>query len=104
MQILKTVFKKKNYVIKLHKNNDDDNDNFKYACIITIFLLIKFLYILIHSLDYLFRLIQTFTIFPNLIDLVAVSSSIAYCLLNLSSKSIFSQCILYSFSKISFNF
>ena len=54
MQTLKTVFKKeKSYVIKSHENDNNDDDEFMHACIIIIFLLIKFLYLLIHSLNYL---------------------------------------------------
>ena len=57
MQTLRTMFKKKkNYVIKSHENDSNDDD-FKHACIIAVFLLVKLLYILIHSLDYLFRFI-----------------------------------------------
>ena len=55
---------------------------FKHACIIAVFLLIRLLYLLIHSLDYLFRLIQIFMIFADLINLVAMFSLIACCLLN----------------------
>ena len=89
MQTLKTMFKK-NYIIKSHKNNNN-NDDFNYVCTIAVFLLIKLLYLLIHSLDYLFRFIQTFAVLIDFIDLVAVSLSIACCLPNLSSKPTFSQ-------------
>ena len=93
MQTLKTMFKKKeNYVTKLHENDNDDNNDFKHACIIAVFLLIRFLYLHIHLLNYLFRSIQILTVFADLIDLVAVSSSIACCLPNLPLKPIFSQC------------
>ena len=77
-------------MIKSHEN-DSDNDDFKHACIIAVFLLVKLFYLLIHSLDYLFRSIQTLTMLADLIDLVAVSSSIACCLPNLPLKPTFSQ-------------
>ena len=82
-------------MIKSHEDNND-NDNFKHVCIIVVFLLIKLFYLLIHSLDYLFRSIQTLVIFMNLIDLIVMPSSIACCLLNLSPKLTFSQhaCVL----------
>ena len=93
MQTLKTVFKKKkNYVIKLHEN-DNDNSDFKHVCMIAIFLLIRLLYLFIHSLNHLFKSIQIFVILTSLIDLVAVPSLIACCLLNLPLKLTFSQCL-----------
>ena len=70
---------------ELHKNDSNDS-NFKHACIIAVFLLIKLLYLLIHSLDYLFKSIQTFVMFTDLIDLITVSSLIVCCLLNLFLK------------------
>ena len=75
---------------KSHES-DNNSSNFKHVCIIAVFLLVKLLYLLIHSLDYLFRPIQTLTVLTDLIDLVAVSSSITYCLLNLPLKPIPSQ-------------
>ena len=78
-------------MIKLHENDSNDSD-FKHACITAIFLLVKLLYLFIHSLDYLFRFIQTLMILAGLIDLIVVSSSIACCLPNLSLKSTSSQC------------
>ena len=77
-------------MIKSHENDNDDSD-FKHACIIAVFLLVRLFYLLIHSLDYLFRFIQTLTVLTDLIDLVVVPSSIACCLPNLSPKSTFSQ-------------
>ena len=68
---------------------DSDGGGFKHVCIIAVFLLVRLLYLLIHSLDYLFRSIQILMILINFINLVAVSSLIIYCLLNLSLKSIF---------------
>ena len=63
----------------------------RHVCIIAVFLLVKLLYLLIHSLDYLFRSIQTLAVLTNLIDLVVMSSSITCCLLNSPSKSTFSH-------------
>ena len=77
-------------MIKLHENDNDDND-FKHVCIITVFLLIKFFYLHIHSLNYLFKFIQTLVIFTNFINLIAVSSSITCCSPNSPLKSTFSQ-------------
>ena len=70
---------------KSHKNNNDNSD-FKHACIITVFLLIKLFYLFIHSLNYLFKSIQTFVVFIDFIDFIAVSSLIACCSPNLSLK------------------
>ena len=77
-------------MIKLHEN-DSNNDDFKHMCIIAVFLLIKLLYLFIHSLDYLFRFIQIFVIFTDLIDLIVMFSSIACCLSNSPLKLTFSQ-------------
>ena len=87
------VFKKK-YVIKSHENDNDNDDDFKHVCIITIFLLIKLFYLLIFSLNYLFKFIQTFTMLTSLIDLIAVSSLIICCSSNSLLKSTFSHCQL----------
>ena len=70
---------------------DSGGSGFRHACIIAVFLLVRLLYLLIHSLDYLFRSIQTLAVLANLIDFVAVSSSIACCLSNSSLKLIFSH-------------
>ena len=92
MQTLKTVFKKKkNYVTELHENNNDDSD-FKHACMIAVFLLIRLLYLFIHSLNHLFRSIQTLMMLTDLINFIVVPSSIACCLPNSPLKLIFSQC------------
>ena len=92
MQTLKIIFKKKkNYVIKLHENDNNNNDDFKHVCTITVFLLIKLFYLFIHSLDYLFKFIQTLAMLASLIDLVVMSLLIACCLPNLPSKPTFSQ-------------
>ena len=77
-------------VTELHEGGSGDGDS-RHACMIAIFLLVRLLYLLIHSLDHLFRSIQTFMIFTNLINFVAVFSLITYCLSNLFLKSIFSH-------------
>ena len=79
-----------NAVTGPHEGGSGDDDS-KHVCIIAVFLLVRLLYLLIHSLDYLFRLIQTLTMLTDFINLVAVSSSIAYCSLNLFLKSILSH-------------
>ena len=79
-------------MIKSHENDNNDSD-FKHACIIAVFLLVRLLYLFIHSLDYLFRSIQTLTVLADFIDLIAVPSSITCCLLNLPQKPTSSQCI-----------
>ena len=80
-------------MIKSHENDNDDSD-FKHACIIAVFLLIRLLYLFIHSLDHLFRFIQTLVIFTDFINLIAVPSSITCCSLNLSLKSTLSHCFM----------
>ena len=75
---------------KSHKNDNDDDD-FKHVCMIAVFLLVRLLYLLIHSLNHLFRLIQTLMMLADFINLIAVSSLIACCLSNLSPKLTFSQ-------------
>ena len=80
-------------MIKSHENDNDNND-FKYVCIIAVFLLIRFFYLFIHLLNYLFKSIQTLVVLADLIDLVTVSLSITYCSLNLFSKLTFSQCYI----------
>ena len=81
-------------MIKLHENNNDNND-FKHICIIAVFLLVKLLYLLIHLLDYLFKSIQTLVILTDFINLITMFLSIACCLSNLSLKLTFSQCHCY---------
>ena len=76
---------------KSHEDDSDDSD-FKHVCIIAVFLLVRLLYLLIHSLDYLFRSIQTLIMLADLIDLVAVPPSIACCLSNPPPKPTPSQC------------
>ena len=77
-------------MIKLHENDNNDND-FKHVCIIAVFLLIRLFYLFIHSLDYLFKSIQTFMMLAGLINLIMMSSLITCCLPNLLSKSTFSH-------------
>ena len=78
-------------VTESHENdsNNDDDDDFKHVCTIAVFLLIRFLYLFIHFLNYLFKFIQTFMIFTNFINLITMFLSITYCLLNLFLKSTF---------------
>ena len=68
----------------------------RHVCIIAVFLLVRLLYLLIHSLDYLFRSIQTLTVLTDFIDLVVVPSLIACCLSNSSPKLTSSQCVYNS--------
>ena len=77
-------------VTESHEGDNDDNGS-KHVCIIAVFLLIKLLYLLIHSLDYLFRSIQTLTMLTDLINFIVMSSLIACCLSNLSLKSTLSH-------------
>ena len=76
---------------KSHENNNNDNDNFKHVCIITVFLLIKFFYIFIHLLNYLFRLIQVLIVLTDFIDFVVIFLLIICCSLNSPSKLILSH-------------
>ena len=76
--------------MKSHGGGSDGSGS-RHVCIIAVFLLVKLLYLLIHSLDYLFRFIQIFMMLANLIDFVVMFSLIIYCLLNLFLKSIFSH-------------
>ena len=69
-------------VVTESHEGDSSGNNFKHVCTIAVFLLVKLLYLLIHSLNYLFRFIQTFAIFTNFINLVAMLSLIACCLSN----------------------
>ena len=69
----------------------------RHACIIAVFLLVRLLYLLIHSLDYLFRSIQILAVLASLIDLVAVPSSIACCLPNPPLKPTPSHCFFHFF-------
>ena len=63
-----------------HENDSDDDSEFMHACIIIIFLLIKFLYSLIHLLNHLFQFIQFYSVLMNLIDFAAVPSLTACCM------------------------
>ena len=78
-----------------HGGDNGDSDS-RHACIIAVFLLVRLLYLLIHSLDYLFKSIQILTMLADFIDLVAVSSLITCCLLNLSLKLTFLHWCLHS--------
>ena len=77
-------------VTESHEGDSDDDDS-KHACIIAVFLLVKLLYLFIHSLDYLFKFIQTFMMLTNLINFIMIFSLIIYYSLNLSLKLIFSH-------------
>ena len=76
---------------ELHENDSDDDSDSRHVCTITVFLPVKFLYLLIYSLDYLFRFIQTLTMFTDFINFIVIFLSIACYLLNLFLKLIFSH-------------
>ena len=65
-------------VIRSHKDDNDNDDEFMHVYIIVIFLLIRLFYSLIHSLNHLFQFIQFYSMLTNLINFVAMSSLIAY--------------------------
>ena len=67
---------------ELHENDSDDDSEFMHACIIVIFLLIKLLYSLIHSINCLFQFIQFYSVLTNFINLTAVSSLTTYYMQN----------------------
>ena len=73
-----------------HEGDSGDGDS-KHACMIAIFLLVRLLYLLIHSLNHLFRSIQTFVIFADFIDFIVIFLSIACCSSNLFLKLTFSH-------------
>ena len=77
-------------VTESHEDGSDGGGS-RHVCIIAVFLLVRLLYLLIHSLDYLFRLIQTFMILTNLINFVVIFLLIADCSLNSFLKLIFSH-------------
>ena len=77
-------------VIESHEG-DSDGGGSKHVCMIAVFLLIRLLYLLIHSLNHLFRSIQIFMMLTNLIDFIVIFSLIACCLLNSFLKLIFSH-------------
>ena len=77
-------------VIESHGGDSGGNGS-KHVCIIAVFLLVKLLYLLIHSLDYLFKFIQIFMIFINFIDFITMFSLIIYYLSNSSLKLTFSH-------------
>ena len=87
----KCVNNNNNIMMKSHEGGSGDDGGSRHACTIAVFLLVRLLYLLIHSSNYLFRFIQTFVMLADLINLVAVSSSITCCLLNSLLKSTFSQ-------------
>ena len=67
-------------MIEPHENDSDDDDEFMHACIIVVFLLIKLLYSLIHSLNHLLQSIQFYSVLINLINLTVMSSLTTYCM------------------------
>ena len=73
---------------KSHENDSDDDDEFMHACTIVIFLLIRLLYSLIHSINCLFQSIQFYSMLANLIDFAAVPSLTACCTQNCLSTQL----------------
>ena len=69
-------------VTESHEDDSDDDSEFMHACTIIVFLLIKFLYSLIHLLNHLLQFIQFYSMLTNLINLTAVSSLTACCTQN----------------------
>ena len=69
-------------MIKSHKDDSNDDSEFMHAYTIIVFLLIKFLYSLIHLINYLFQFIQFYSMLANLIDFAAVFSLTTYCTQN----------------------
>ena len=65
-----------------HEDGSNDDDEFMHACTIIVFLLIRLLYSLIHSLDCLLQSLQFYSVLVNLINLTAVLSLTAYCMQN----------------------
>ena len=61
-----------------HEDGSDGGSEFMHVCTIIVFLLIKLLYSLIHSINCLFQSIQFYSVLVNLIDL-AVMSSLTAC-------------------------
>ena len=79
-----------NSVTESHEGGSGDSDS-RHVCMIAVFLLVRLFYLLIHSLNHLFRFIQIFMIFTNFINFITVFSLIICCLLNSFLKSIFSH-------------
>ena len=69
-----------NVVTKSHKDNSDNGSEFMHVCTIVIFLLIKFLYSSIHSLNCLFQFTQFYSVLVNFINFIMMFSLIAYFL------------------------
>ena len=61
-------------VTESHEGDSDDGSEFMHVCTIVVFLLIKLLYSLIHSLDCLLWPIQFYSVLTNLINLAVVFS------------------------------
>ena len=68
--------------MKLHENNNNDDNEFMHVCIIIIFLLIRLHYSLIHLINCLFQSIQFYSVLANFINLTAVPSLTACCMQN----------------------
>ena len=67
---------------ELHEGGSNGGSKFMHACTIIVFLLIRFLYLLIHSINCLFQSIQFYSVLMNFIDFAAVSSLTACCTQN----------------------
>ena len=63
-------------VTELHESDSNNNDEFMHVCIIIIFLLIEFLYLLIHSLNCLLQFIQFYSVLVNFLNFITVFSLI----------------------------
>ena len=61
-----------------HEDGSNDDDEFMHVCTIIVFLLIKLLYSLIHSLNCLLQSIQFYSVLADFINLAAVPSLTAY--------------------------
>ena len=68
--------------MKSHEDDSNDGGEFMHVCIIVVFLLIRFLYSSIHSINCLFQFIQFYLILMNFINFVAMFSLTAYCMQN----------------------
>ena len=70
----------KHAVMKSHEDGSGGDNEFMHACTIIIFLLIRLLYLSIHLINYLFQLIQFYSVFVNFINLIAMFSLTACCM------------------------
>ena len=67
-------------MIKSHEDGNDNDSEFMHVYTIVIFLLIKFLYLLIHSLNYLLQFTQFYSMFANLLNFITVFSLTVCCM------------------------